>query len=110
MSSKIRVLGDGTGDLYLQCYFSQLSSPSSTLFDHLKPGGGATDAPFEPSLKPIPGMGIQPITVHQLLTKRRLVSLPINIRLVYTGMAQLLEISHEEITDRMRNNFSRLFG
>lgn len=35
---------------------------------------------------------------------------PGNIQLVYRGMARLLGLSHDELTERMRENFMRLFG
>jgi len=35
---------------------------------------------------------------------------PGNIQLVYSGMAQLLGLSRDELAERMRDNFMRLFG
>jgi TatD DNase family protein len=35
---------------------------------------------------------------------------PGNIQLVYSGMAQLLGLSRDELAERMRDNFTRLFG
>ena len=41
MTSKLRFLDDGTADLYLQGYFSQLSSPVPAPIGHLKTYNGA---------------------------------------------------------------------
>jgi TatD DNase family protein len=35
---------------------------------------------------------------------------PGNIQLMYSGMAELLRFSHDKLAERMRDNFTRLFG
>ena len=37
MTSELRFLGDGTGEVCLECYFSQLSGTASALPGPLKP-------------------------------------------------------------------------
>ena len=71
MTSKIRFLGDGTGDVYVKCYFSQLSSTSSTLLGPWKPYPGGIDHAFRPSLDPSRQNNYRPAATVQLLTKKR---------------------------------------
>ena len=71
MTSKIRFLGDGTGDVYVKCYFSQLSSTSSALLGPWKPYPGGIDHAFRPSLGPSRQNKYRPAATVQLLTKKR---------------------------------------
>jgi hypothetical protein len=50
MASKIRFLGDGAGDVYMNCYLSQLGSPLPALFGPLKPNVGQQMTHFDPNL------------------------------------------------------------
>jgi hypothetical protein len=47
---KLRFLGDGTGVVYLKCYFSLLSSTSSALRGPWKPCAGPREYEFRPYL------------------------------------------------------------
>ena len=71
MTSKLRFLCDGTGDVYVKCYFSQLSSTSSTLLGPWKPYPGGIDHAFRPSLDPSRQNNYRPAATVQLLTKKR---------------------------------------
>ena len=71
MTSKIRFLGDGTGDVYVKCHFSQLSSTSSALLGPWKPYPGGIDHAFRPSLGPSRQNKYRPAATVQLLTKKR---------------------------------------
>ncbi len=62
-----------------------------------------TDAPDQ---GPTPEMDLYPDDEGRALG----VNHPGNIQMVYTGTAHLLGISREEVTERMRDNFTRLFG
>lgn len=70
-TSKLRFLCDGTGDVYVKCYFSQLSSTSSTLLGPWKPYPGGIDHSFRPSLDPSRRNKYRHTTTVQLLTKKR---------------------------------------
>ena len=48
MTSRPRFLTDGQGIVYVNCYFSQLSSTYSVLLGPLKPTPQATDRAFRP--------------------------------------------------------------
>jgi hypothetical protein len=71
MTSKRRFLCDGTGDVYVKCYFSQLSSTSSALLGPWKPYPGGIDHAFRPSLGPSRQNKYRPAATVQLLTKKR---------------------------------------
>jgi TatD DNase family protein len=62
-----------------------------------------TDAPDQ-------GPSLEMDLYRERAGRARKVNHPGNIQLVYTGLAELLKTSYEGIVDRMRDNFSRLFG
>ena len=50
MTSKIRFLGDGAGDVYVKCYFLLLSTPSRAPLGPWKPCAGPRKYKFRPYL------------------------------------------------------------
>jgi glycosyltransferase involved in cell wall biosynthesis len=81
MTSKRRFLCDGTGDVYVKCYFSQLSSTSSALLGPWKPYPGGIDHAFRPSLGPSRQNKYRPAATVQLLTKKRSIFLSLGFGL-----------------------------
>jgi len=81
MTSKRRFLCDGTGDVYVKCYFSQLSSTSSALLGPWKPYPGGIDHAFRPSLGPSRQNKYRPAATVQLLTKKRSIFLSLPTRI-----------------------------
>jgi hypothetical protein len=71
MTSKTCLLVDGTGDVYVQCYFLLLTPPAFALLARLKPRGGAEDYAFQPSRNRISRLLIGLTTIHQLFAKER---------------------------------------
>ena len=77
MTSKLRFLCDGTGDVYVKCYFSQLSSTYSTLLGPWKPYPGGIDHPLRSLLDTSQQNENRPATTVQLLAKKRSIFLAI---------------------------------
>ena len=77
MTSKLRFLCDGTGDVYVKCYFSQLSSTSSTLLGPWKPYPGSIDHALRSLLDTSQQNEHRPATTVQLLAKKRSIFLAI---------------------------------
>ena len=71
MTSKLRFLCDATGDVYVKCFFSQLSSSSSTLLGPWKPYPGGIDHPLRSLLDTSQQNENRPTSTVQLLTKKR---------------------------------------
>ena len=77
MTSKLRFLCDGTGDVYVKCYFSQLSSTYSTLLGPWKPYPGGIDQALRSLLDTSQQNEHRLTSTVQLLTKKRSIFLAI---------------------------------
>ena len=62
----------------MKCYFSRLSSTSSTLLGPWKPYPGGIDHAFRPSLDPSRQNKYRPAATVQLLTKKRSIFLSLS--------------------------------
>ena len=70
-TSKLRFLCNGTGDVYVKCYFSQLSITYSTLLGPWKPYPGGIDHALRSLLDTSQQNENRPTITVQLLTKKR---------------------------------------
>jgi hypothetical protein len=69
MTSKLRFLGDGTGEVYVKGYYSQLASTSSAHLGLLSPDVELSTTHFEPNPINLGGTSIGPLPPFSYLQK-----------------------------------------